>query len=111
MLDDVHFLAITGATLMHIHDQLEQAYDRGDLEDLDYDESTGILTITTPDNTTFLLSRHGPSGQLWLASPVSGGLHFEYNQQEQSWVLPDGRTLKAILAQELEQKAKIHVVL
>lgn len=111
MLDDAHFIAVTGATLMHIHDQLEQAYDRGDLEDLDYDEAAGILTITTPDEVTFLLSRHGPSGQLWLASPFSGGLHFEYNQQEAAWTLPDGRKLNALLAQELDEHAGIHVVL
>jgi iron donor protein CyaY len=111
MLDEAHFYAITAATMMHIHDQLEQAFDRGDLEELDYDEGSGLLTIITQDETTFIVSRHGPSRQLWLASPVSGGLHFDYVQDAQDWVLPDGRLLKAILADDLLKRGGIRVVL
>ena len=111
MLDETHFHAITNATLMHINDQLEQAYDQGDLEELDYDEGAGILTIITPDDVTFVLSRHEPSRQLWLASPLSGGLHFDYSQESQEWQLSDGRTLKLVLADDLKRSAELHIVL
>ncbi len=102
MLDEHHFHAIAGATLLHINDQLEQAFDHGDLEDLDYDEGAGLLTIITPEGVTFVLSKHAASRQLWLASPLSGGLHFEFNQAAQEWCLADGRTLKLILAHDLQ---------
>lgn len=111
MLDETLFTAISGATLMHFNDQLEQAYDQGDLEELDYDEGAGILTIITPDDATFIVNRHGPSRQLWLASPLSGGLHFDYCQESECWTLSDGQTLKAILARDLEKSCGLHVVL
>lgn len=111
MLDESHFHAYANATLMHINDQLEQAYDNGDLEELDYDEGAGILTIITADDVTFVVSKHSPSGQLWLASPISGGLHFDFDSNAQDWKLEDGRTLKKILAENLEQCCGLHVVL
>lgn len=111
MLDDNHFHAIANATLMHFYDQLEQAYDQEDLEDLDYDEGAGILTIVTPDNKTFVISKHSPSHQVWLASPISGGLHFDYNSQTKDWVLPNGQSLRHILADNLRKSAGVQVVL
>lgn len=109
MLDLLHFHAIANATLMHLHDQLEQAYDTEDLEDLDLNEGAGILSITCPDGTVFVVTKHEPSRQLWLASAVSGGLHFGYCQQAQDWCLPDGKTLKQVLAGDLMQRAKLSV--
>lgn len=111
MLDETHFHAYANATLMHIYDQLEQAFDQGDLEELDYDEGAGILTIITPDDATFVLSKHGPSCQLWLASPISGGLHFDYDSDAQDWMLSDGRSLKKVLAENLRDTADLHIVL
>ena len=111
MLDESHFHAYANATLMHINDQLEQAYDTGDLDDLDYDEGAGILSIITPQGQTFIVSKHAPSGQLWLASPISGGLHFDFDSSTQDWQLPDGRTLKALLADNLRQSAGVSVSL
>lgn len=111
MLDDNHFHAIANATLMHFYDQLEQAYDHEDLEELDFDEGAGILTIVTPDQKTFILSKHGPSHQLWLASPISGGLHFVFDSANKEWVLHDGTSLKQILAENLKKCAGITVVL
>ena len=90
MLDDNHFHAISNATLMHFNDQLEQAYDNEDLDELDLDEGSGILSIITADDVTFIVSKHQPSQQLWLASPISGGLHFDFDTNAQDWLLPDG---------------------
>ncbi len=103
MLDQSRFHAYADATLMHINDQLEQAFDTGDLEELDYDEGAGILTIITPSDVTFIVSKHSPSGQVWLASPLSGGLHFGFNETHQDWRLNDERNLKTILAEDLQQ--------
>lgn len=111
MLDDAHFHAIAAATLVHISDQLEQAYDNGDLDELDYDEGAGILSIITADGRTFILSKHSPSHQLWLASPLSGGLHFEYHTAKACWCLSDGRTLNDILMADLKKCAGVQAVL
>ena len=111
MLDESRFHALANATLMHINDQLEQAYDEGSLEELDFDEGGGILTIITPDEVTFVVSKHAPSGQIWLASPLSGGLHFDFDENAQEWRLRDGRSLKTLLAGDLKQSCGLHVVL
>lgn len=110
MLDETHYNAIANATLMHISDQLENAYDEELLDELDLNEGSGLLSIITSGGATFLLSKHSPSRQLWLSSPISGGLHFDFCQETQDWALPDGRTLKTLLAEELKKNASVHVV-
>lgn len=111
MLDESHFHAYANATLQHIHDQLEQAYDSGVLEDLDFDEGAGLLTIIASSGEHFLVSKHGPSRQLWLASPIAGGLHFSHDANSQDWLLPDGQRLKQLLADNLLQSCGLRVVL
>ncbi|MFM9890761.1 MAG: iron donor protein CyaY [Rickettsiales bacterium] len=107
-MDETLYHTIADATLMHCFDQLEQAYDNGALDDLELDG--GILTLITPGNKTFLLTKHAPSRQLWLASPLSGGLHFSYAEGEHYWHLPDGRKLYELLRGELASQG-IEVVL
>lgn len=36
----------------------------------------GILTIEGEDGRQWVLNRHAPTRQLWLASPISGAAHF-----------------------------------
>jgi iron donor protein CyaY len=108
MLDESRFHAIANATLMHLFDQLEDAFERGDFEELDL--QGGILTIETLHGQTLLLSKHTPSCQLWLASPISGGLHFDYDETEQEWLLSDGTHLKTILAREMLKLADVKVI-
>ncbi len=111
MMSEAQFHAVANATLLHIYDQLEPAFDEELLDELEYDEGTGILTIALPDGRTFILSKHTPSGQLWWASPISGGLHFHYHDGTREWQLDDERRLKDVIRQELEKAAEITVVL
>ncbi len=98
-MDETRYHAITDATLMHCFDQLDDAFEAGALEDLDL--TGGVLTIMAESGRVYLMSKHAPSQQLWLASPVSGGLHFSYDETEQRWYLPDGRLLYDLLRSEL----------
>jgi iron donor protein CyaY len=107
-MDEKRYHAIADATLMHCYDQLEDAYEAGTLDDLDL--QGGILTIATVGGRTYLLTKHGPSHQLWYASPNLGGLHFTFDEGEQRWLLPDGRWLYEILRGELNAE-QIEVVL
>lgn len=107
-MDEKHYHTIADATLMHCFDQLDNAYDNGALEDLELE--AGILTITATTGRTFVLSKHAPSLQLWLASPLSGGLHFRFDEAERLWALTDGRKLYDVLRADLKQ-AGVEVVL
>jgi frataxin len=46
------------------------------------DESLSV----TASGSQFLLSRQTPSRQIWLASPVSGSIKFDFNSDTGSWV-------------------------
>lgn len=110
MMNEQKFHAIAEATLMHIFDRLEDAFERGDFEELDFEED-GVLKIETNDGKVFIISKHTPSCQMWLASPISGGSHYTYNESEEYWQLPDGTTLKSRLMEEISKAANVRVIL
>lgn len=107
-MDETRFHAIADATLMHCFDQLEDAFEAGAIEELEL--TGGILTIQATSGRIYLLNKHAPSRQLWLASPVSGGLHFSFDEGQQRWALPDGSMLYDLLRRELAAE-QIQVVL
>jgi frataxin len=98
-LSDTAFAALSNATLNRLADTIEAADEDGVLE---VELLGGILTLTLPSGQQFLLNRHGPSKQIWLSSPLSGGLHFDYDEDAQDWCLSDGRRLDTLLKAELE---------
>lgn len=68
---------------------------------LDIDLESGVMTITSDEDNVFLISKHAPSKQLWLSSPLSGGLHFDAADGGKDWALEDGRRLSIVLSEEL----------
>lgn len=97
MLSPTQFQTESGHCLSALYDALDTAYEAGTLEELELEP--GLLTIVTASGKSFIVSAHAPSSQMWLASPLSGGLHFHY--QDGAWNLPDGRNLQQLLLQEL----------
>ena len=84
------------AYLEALFDSLE-GQDKNSLLELDLDG--GIVTIELEDGRQWLVSKHEPSGEMWLSSPISGGLHFKNTNL--GWQLGDERNLSDILANEL----------
>lgn len=107
-MDETRYHAIADATLMHCFDQLERAYEAGRLDELELEG--GILTIKPASGRIYLVSKHAPTLQLWYASPVSGGLHFRFEEANQRWALPDERTLYDVVRSELKSEG-VEVVL
>jgi frataxin len=85
---------------------LEALFELLEVEDvearLDIDLEEGVMTIIVDDETTLIVSKHAPSKQLWLSSPISGGLHFSAVDGGKDWALDDGRRLSIVLAEELK---------
>jgi iron donor protein CyaY len=98
-LSDTAFAALSNVTLNRLADMLE-AFDEDGL--LEVESLSGTLTATLPSGAQFVVNRHGPSQQMWLSSPLSGGLHFSYDTDEQAWKLADGRRLETLLKAEVE---------
>jgi frataxin len=105
MLTESQFHHYADITLSTLYTQLEDAFDCHALEDLEL--SGGILTITLPDDRTFIVNKHAASSELWLASPISGGHHFAYDMSTATWINARGDSLSTLLAQELLQAASI----
>lgn len=84
--------------LERLFETLEEQDEAGMLE---IDLETGALTIKLGNGKTFLISKHGPSQQMWLSSPISGGLHFMATDDGRDWKLKDGRRLSIVLSEEL----------
>lgn len=99
MLENSQFHCLADAYLDALAEEIE-AKDSEALVDAEIVQ--GILTITLPGGRQYLLSKHLPSKQLWLSSPVSGGLHFSYHEADSAWALEDGRALSTLLAEELK---------
>ncbi len=84
-------------------DQLFELLESEDAEaKLDIDLEEGVMEIAVDEDHTFVLSKHAPSVQLWLSSPLSGGLHFDPVDEGSDWTLNDGRRLSIVLSEELK---------
>lgn len=98
--DHTLFESAVDTVLNHIVDQLE-AHHEAFFEEIDLHQ--GILTLKLMNGKTFVMNRHGASGQMWYASPVSGAAHFCL--QEGAWVSTRDSSVRfpQLLASELSQ--------
>ncbi|GFZ80348.1 hypothetical protein RLOatenuis_1500 [Rickettsiales bacterium] len=80
-----------------IQDIMERLEDEG----IDVDFAGSMLQLQT-DNGAYIISKHSASGQIWMASPISGAKHFRYSPDKQQWVDSDGLELLSILSKELK---------
>ncbi len=101
-LDENTFRDLAGKTLSRLADAVEEAL--GDRLDVDLGE--GVLTIELDSGATYVINGHAPSRQIWMASPVSGGLHFDYESEGEGgrWIATrGGADLVPLLARELAE--------
>lgn len=86
-------------TLQYLAEMLENQLD----EDNDIDIQEGFLQITFPSGHIWLLNRHSPTQEIWLSSPLTGGLHFCFHQDIQRWIStrPSQDELFSLLEREL----------
>jgi CyaY protein len=78
-----------------------------DLDDLDVDLESGILTVTCPDESRVIVNRQTPNREIWVAAR-SGGFHFASRDGE--WRdTRSGDELFASLARVIESQAGVRV--
>jgi CyaY protein len=63
---------------------IEEQLDDLDTE-VDYETSSGILTLFMPDASQIIINRQSANLQLWMAAK-SGGYHFIYDEKQQQWL-------------------------
>jgi len=74
-MNETEFHALADKTLNFLYDLLEKLDEQG-MIDMEYE--AGVMTIMLQNGKQFVVSKHAPTQQLWLSSPVSGGLHFSF---------------------------------
>ena len=83
--------------------QVEEILDEAQ-SDIDFVNSSGLLTIICENKSQIILSRQPPLQQVWLAC-LAGGLHFELVQD--TWLLTtdNSQTFGQSITQALQQQA------
>ena len=83
--------------------QVEEILDEAQ-SDIDFVNSSGLLTIICENKSQIILSRQPPLQQVWLAC-LAGGLHFELVQD--TWLLTtdNSQTFGQHITQALQQQA------
>lgn len=96
-MDNTEFHTQADATLDALFAALETKDAQGAME-VEY--ADGVITVELPDGKTYIINKHSAMQQIWMSSPISGGVHFRYEGGD--WVLPDGRKLIQMVSQELK---------
>jgi len=52
--------------------------------DTDVDLFEDCLIVILPDGLQYLINKHGPTHQIWISSPFTGGHHFK--QKQDTWI-------------------------
>src|SRR5690242_12023548 len=105
-MNETEFHHFADRTLITLLDTLEETDQAGGLE---VEFENGVLSVTLASGKQLLVSKHAPSKQLWLSSPLQGGLHFDYRNEQ--WMLAGGHTLQQALMQDLAALANLKVAL
>lgn len=101
-LDDAAFDRLATAALQTWCD----AVDAAELDGMECELQDGILNIEVDAAGTFLLSKHAPTRQLWLSSPLSGASHYQFDDATARWrSTRDDADLLQVLNEELSRAA------
>lgn len=88
--------------------RIETALDASD-SDIDYETTSGILTLEFEDGSKIILNRQTPTREIWVAAK-SGGFH--YRLENGDWVnTRDGSELFSALSSFISQQAGIPFLL
>lgn len=98
-LSETAFITLADAALNRLC-VMAEALDESDI--LEVEQMSGMLSIELPSGRQFVVNRQIPTRQLWLSSPISGGLRFDYDETSQNWALSDGRRLDTMLKTDLQ---------
>lgn len=93
-LTEEAFFSLAEAFFRILEVRLEEA-------NIDYDRTGDGVAILGLNKKQLLLTQHRIRRQMWLASPISGGLHFSYDGAQ--WKTASGLELRDCLSTEMLQ--------
>ena len=105
-MDDSIFHEKAEITLQNLVDAVEIADEEGEIE-VDYIE--GVVNITLPDGSEYVINKHEPTNQIWVSSPFSGSSKFSYDDSEDEWLPDNGRSLRDFISIEFSKNTDFDV--
>jgi len=101
MLDENEFRTRSEQALVSLQRALERASDRHDFE---VDNNAGALSLEFEDPPAkFVVSPNAPVRQIWVSARVQS-FKLDWNDAASAFVLPDGRTLRQLIADVISQQ-------
>jgi frataxin len=81
-MDETAFDAEASRVLQGIMDYVDEHL----ADEMDADLQDGILNIELEDGRVFIINKHVPNRQIWLASPFSGASHYALDSGSGRWI-------------------------
>ena len=82
-MNESEFNDVVDDLLVEIEDAIEEVCDETGV-DIDYETTSGILTLEFTNGSQIIINRHAPLSQIWVASK-SGGFHFDFHDDKKQW--------------------------
>lgn len=101
-MNESEFNDIVDEVLIAIEDAVEDACDKTGT-DIDYETTSGILTLSFTNESQIIINRQAPLKQIWVAAK-QGGFHFDFNREAEQW-LCDGKELFSALSEYCTEQA------
>ena len=95
-MNESEFNDIVDDILIEIEDAVEEACVESGA-DIDYETTSGILTLTFTNGSQIIINRQAPLKQIWVAAK-QGGFHFDFNTESKQWIC-DGKELYSALSE------------
>ena len=91
-------------TLEGVQEVYEEFADAAPQHQMDIEYASGVLNVTLGAHGTFVLNKQTPNLQIWLSSPVSGPLRYDFCPATAGWVNSrDRHELLPLLVADFEQ--------
>ena len=101
-MNESEFNDLVDDMLVDIEDAVEDACDESGA-DIDYETTSGILTLSFSNGSQIIINRQAPLKQLWVAAK-QGGFHFDYDEDSEQWRC-DGKELYTALSEYASEQA------
>jgi frataxin len=108
-MDESAYEVLADQTLRTLMTRLDEALS----DEAEVDLGAGILTVELDSGAKYIVNKQSANRQIWVASPVSGGWHFEHaggDGAPSRWTsTKGGTTLARLLEAELGETTGIEL--
>lgn len=105
-MNESEFNDIVDDILVEIEDAIEEVCDETGA-DIDYETTSGILTLSFTNGSQIIINRQTPLKQIWLATR-QGGFHFDFDDSAEQW-LCEGKELFTALSEYCSNQADLAI--